>query len=110
MTIWLVVMGGQLLMGIGLAAIGWYVVRPYFILRRKQREALAHRPQPEELWVHNKELFYIDYVNDLGVGIIKIDAKTKQPYKWREPWPEWHARLVTQTLFWTGMKGPLGPQ
>jgi lipopolysaccharide export LptBFGC system permease protein LptF len=87
------------------------VVIPYIKLQAKRREARGHTPQPEEIWVQDDGILYVDNVNQQGVELMTITiAKdgTKNFQRWRDSWPEWHERLRVRTVFFSGQRRPLG--
>lgn len=89
----------------------WLIVIPYIRLQMKRKESRAHMPQAEEIWVQDDGILYIDEVNQSGVNIMTITVAkdgTQNFQRWKDSWEEWHARLHTRTVFFTGQKRPLG--
>lgn len=87
------------------------VVIPYIKTQAKRREGRGHTPQPEEIWVQDDGILYIDGVNQSGVELMTITiAKdgTKNFQRWKDSWPEWYERLKVRTVFFTGQRRPLG--
>jgi hypothetical protein len=88
----------------------FFVALPYARLQAKRREAWGRIPQPEELWVQNKGLLYIDATDATGIDLISIDPESgRQVHKWKDSWEDWQRRLKAHTVFYTGQRRPLGP-
>ena len=90
------------------------VLVPWLRLQQQRREALLHMPQPEEYWVQwhaegpGRDLLYIHHTDDHGLVIWAMSAGAREPVRWRESWQQWSVRLQTNTVLFTGQRGPLG--
>lgn len=93
---------------IGIWLITQYALVPYIRLQRRRSTSRQHSPQPEEIWVQDEGLLYIDAVGPTGVEIMTFDPRTKQLNKWKDTWPEWQKRLEMRTVWFTGERRPLG--
>lgn len=87
-----------------------YFIIPYIKLQLRRRESRLHMPQPEELWMQDGALLYIDNVNTTGVELMSFDHDTKQFHKWKDTWEEWNRRLKVRTVWYTGQRQSLGSQ
>jgi hypothetical protein len=67
-------------------------------------------PQPEEIWMQDDALLYVDSVNTTGIELMSFDPDTKQFHRWKDTWSEWQERLKVRTLWYTGQRRPLGNQ
>jgi hypothetical protein len=85
-----------------------YVLVPYFVLQAKRKASRTHMPQPEEIWMQDDQLLYIDSVNTTGVELMCLDAEKQQLHRWKDSWPEWQRRLEVRVLWYTGTRRPLG--
>ena len=105
-----VVYGVLIAFGIlGFFSLMRYVILPYFVLQRRRAASASHVPQPEEIWVQDDSIFYVDTVSPTGVELMSLDPQSKQFMRWKDSWPEWQQRLKSRTVFFTGNKRPLGP-
>ena len=86
----------------------YFVVLPYARLERRRRASRKHTPQAEEIWVQDGDLLYIDAVSPTGVEIMHWDADNRTMNRWKDTWEEWRERLDRRTVWFTGMKKPLG--
>jgi hypothetical protein len=80
---------------------------PWFRLYARRRESWAHVPLPEEIWVQDDGILYIEGVSESGVEILSIDSVTRRPERWKDSWAEWRARLRARTVYFTGTRRPL---
>lgn len=97
--------------GLVLLSITLLVVIPYIKLQFRRREARGHTPQPEEIWVQDDGILYVDGVNQHGVELMTITVAkdgTRNFQRWRDSWPEWHERLRVRVVFFSGKRRPLG--
>lgn len=85
-----------------------FVIVPYIQVEIKRRASRDHIPQPEELWVQDGELLYIDAINPSGVELMTFNPKTKRFDKWKDSWAEWQIRLKVRSVYYTGQRRPLG--
>lgn len=85
-----------------------FVLVPFIRQEMRRRAARKHTPQPEEIWVQDDELLYIDATSPSGVEIIHWDAQGKTVNRWKDTWPEWQKRVSARNLWWTGQRKPLG--
>lgn len=93
-----------------LALLMLFVFVPYIKLQMRRRDAWTHIPQPEEIWVQNKGILYIDATDAMGIDIIALDPESgRGVHKWKDTWEEWQKRLKAHTVFYTGQRRPLGP-
>lgn len=93
---------------LALVLLTQFVLLPYLRVQAKRRESMSHRPQPEEIWVQNDGIIYIDAVTSMGVEIMAYDPNGKTFFKWRDSWEQWNQRLKTHTLYYSGQRRPLG--
>jgi hypothetical protein len=100
-------------LGVLILVLTQLVVIPYIRLQAKRRESFEHVPQPEEIWVQDDGILYIDGVNQSGVELMTISITkdgTRNFQRWKDSWEDWHARIHSRTVFFTGQKRPLGGQ
>ena len=90
-----------------IALIVFLVVVPYFKLQALRRKSWEHVPQPQEIWMQDDALIYINDVNPTGVLIVSMDSRGRAT-TWKDTWEDWHKRLRSRTLWYTGQKRPLG--
>lgn len=96
---------------IGMLALTLLVIIPYIKLQAKRREARKRIPQPEEIWVQDDGILYVDSVNEFGVELMTITLSNdgrKNFQRWKDTWPEWNERLRIRTVFFSGERRPLG--
>ena len=85
-----------------------YVLGPYLVLQARRKASKDHAPQPEEIWMQDDQLLYIDGVNATGVELMCFDPDTRQFHRCKDSWDEWKARLKARTVWFTGQSRPLG--
>jgi hypothetical protein len=98
------------LLGVGLVCawlLAQFLVVPFIKLQLRRRESRTHVPQPEEVWMQNDSMLYIDAVSASGVELMSYDPINKTFYRWKDSWPEWQQRLKLHTLWYTGQRRPL---
>lgn len=87
-----------------------FVIVPYIKLQMRRKASRLHMPQPEEIWMQDDALLYVDSVNPSGIELMSFDPDTKQFHKWKDSWGEWNERLRVRTLWYTGQRRSLGNQ
>ena len=89
-----------------------YVVVPYVRLQRMRAASRLHSPQPEEIWVLDEGIMYINAVTPTGVEILYTctHPATGKPEisQWKDTWEDWQKRLQLRTVYFTGQRRPLG--
>ena len=86
-----------------------YVIGPYIQLEVRRYRSRKIRPQPEQIWVQDGDLIYIDAVTPTGVEVIHMAPNSKTVNKWKDTWPEWETRVRNRSIWYTGRRQPLGP-
>jgi hypothetical protein len=84
-----------------------FLILPYIKLQMRRRESWTHTPQPEEIWMQDSDLLYVDAVSSSGVELMSYDVKNGTFFKWKDTWDEWNKRLKMRTLWYTGQRRPL---
>lgn len=105
--------GIAVIVALSIMTLTQFVIVPYVRLQIKRRASFEHIPQPEEIWVQDDGILYIDGVNQSGVELMTIilnNDGTKRLERWKDSWDDWQARLHARTVFFTGQKRPLGDQ
>lgn len=82
-----------------------FLLVPYIRLQIRRRASREHTPQPEEIWVQDDGILYIDAVSPSGVELLTYDGRTI--LKWQDTWDQWHDRLKKRTVWFTGQRRPL---
>jgi hypothetical protein len=85
-----------------------FVLVPYIRLQIRRKASRDHRPQPEEIWVQDDGIIYIDAVGPTGVEIMTFDPNTHTFHKWKDTWADWERRVQMRTVYYTGQRRPLG--
>lgn len=106
--VWLVAGAVGLFLLVVLVAVALLVALPYITLEYKRRKSRAIRPQPEQIWMQDEDLLYIDSVDGTGVEIIHWERGGSTINRWKDTWPEWEVRLRARVLWYTGVRRPLG--
>jgi hypothetical protein len=83
------------------------LVVPYIKLERKRNASKMHIPQPQEIWVQDDDLLYIESVDAAGIDLMAVNGKTKAVSKWKDSWTDWGQRLENKVLYFTGQQRQL---
>jgi hypothetical protein len=89
-----------------IVALSHFIILPFIRQEMRRHAARRHTPQPEEIWIQDGEILYIDATSPTGVEIIHFDGKTMN--RWKDTWVEWQQRLKVRNIYWTGQRRPLG--
>lgn len=87
-----------------------YVVVPYIRLETRRNIARKRTPQPEDIYIQDGDLLYVDAVTPMGVELMTFNPRTKQFNRWRDSWAEWAKRCELRVVWYTGQRRPLGPE
>lgn len=96
-----------LIPGVMLIALIFFVAVPFVRLEMRRRQSRKVAPSPEQIWIQDGDLIYIDFVDSTGVGIIS-SLGNGNVVKWKDSWPQWRQRLQDRVLWYTGQSRPLG--
>lgn len=88
--------------------VGVLLVFPWFRLEYRRRRSRKIRPKPEQIWMQDEDILYIDAVDQFGVELIHWGPGAKGINRWKDSWPEWELRLKTRVVWFTGATSPLG--
>lgn len=87
-----------------------FVIAPYIRLEIRRSQARKRTPQPEDIYIQDGDLLYVDAVTPMGVELMTFDPRTKQFNRWRDSWSEWARRLELRCVWYTGHRRPLGAE
>ena len=87
----------------------WKVLIPWITLEMKRVSSRSHPPQPQEVWMQDSTLLYIEAVHPHGVELMAYDPATRKVDRWIDTWSDWQLRLKLRSVYFTGMRRPLGP-
>lgn len=85
-----------------------FLLVPYLKLRARREMSLRHMPQPQEMWIQEGFLLYIDLVSPNGVDWFAVDEETRGVTKCHDSWEEWKRRIVINDCYFSGQRQPLG--
>jgi hypothetical protein len=101
---------GDILVSAGImvgALLVQYVAVPYVRLQRRRRDSRRHIPEPQEIWVQDDGVIYVDAVTTMGVELMAFNDQSRTYYRWRDSWDDWNKRLRVKTCYFTGERTPL---